>query len=215
MRILISGGGDVGRATAETLVNAGHEVVLVEEDRAACERLAGDLDIMVICGDATRPDILEKGGIEDADIVLALSGNDRMNIITALVAKEYGVKRVIVKLDDPTYNIVCQKLGVEEVVNPKIAAAKHIADMVRQPHAIELSTLVGGSIRVFTAIVRKDGYAGKKIEDIELPEGARVMVVQRGSEFFIPARGFRVKEGDHLSILCLEKNLEELARIFG
>ncbi len=215
MRILISGGGDVGKVTAETLVNAGHEVVLIEEDRGACELLAESLDIMVICGDATRPDILEKGDIKAADIVLALSGNDRMNILTALVAKEYGVKRVIVKLDDPAYNIVCQKLGVEEVVNPKIAAAKHIADMVRQPHAIELSTLVGGSIRVFTAIIQKDKFAGKKIEDIELPEGSRVVVVQRGSEFFIPARGFRVQEGDRLSILCLEKNLEELQKTFG
>ncbi len=215
MRIIISGGGDIGRLTAESLVNAGHEVVIIERQRDVCERLAEELDVLVICGDATRPDVLEKAGIEKADLIIALSGDDKMNLLTALVAREeYDIKRVIVKLDDPAFNMVCQRLGVEEIVNPKIATAKHISDMARRPHALEVSTLVGGSIRVFTTIIHKPEHKGKRIDALGLPENSIAVVVQRGEEFFIPTSGFRVMDGDHLTILCEEKELDVLTDTF-
>lgn len=214
MKMLISGGGDVGRATAETMINSGHDITLIEEHRDICERLSAELDIMVICGDATRPNLLEKAGIEKTDMVIALSGDDKMNILTALVAKEYGVKRVIVKLDDPAFNIVCQKLGVEEIVNPKVATAKHIAAMARKPHAIELSTLVGGAISVFTTIIHKDEHVGKRIDCLNLPDGVLAAVVQRANEFFIAKGDLKIMYGDHLSILCEEKTLDALNYIF-
>lgn len=215
MRVIISGGGSIGRAVAQTLVNAGHDVVLVEEEKEVCERLATELDTIVICGDATRPDILEKAEVDKADLVLALSGNDQMNLITALVAREYGAKRVILKLDDPEFNNVCRKLGVEEIVNPKIATAKHIADMAKRPHALEVSTLVGGSLRVFSATVQQDEMAGKRIADLDLPGDSLVAVIERDSEYFVPKGGFKILPGDKLTIICEEKTLEVLEEQFG
>ncbi|MFQ5466201.1 MAG: potassium channel family protein [Thermodesulfobacteriota bacterium] len=215
MRIVITGGGSMGRATAETLVNAGHEVILVEENMEVCERLATELDIMVCCGDATRPDILEKASIEKADLVLALSGNDQTNLITALVAREYGAERVIVRLDDPEFNRVCRMLGVEEIVSPTTATAKHIADMARRPHALEVSTLVGGSLRVFTVTLQKEGLFGKKISELGLPGEVLIAVVERGGEYFVPGGAFKVLEGDNLSIICEEKNLDRLEEFFS
>jgi trk system potassium uptake protein TrkA len=214
MRVLIAGGGDIGRITAESLVNVGHEVIVIDESPEVCERLASELDLMCICGDATRPHLLEKAEIEKADIVIALSGTDQENLITALIAKEYGVKRVIVKLDDPDFNIVCYKLGIEEVINPKVATAKHVADMTRKLHALELSTLVGGSIRVFTAIIKKDN-AGKRIDDLGLPGDCLPAVIQREEEFFIAKSDIKVMEGDRLDILCEEATLEALAKSFS
>ena len=215
MRILISGGGDVGRITAEQLAESGHDVVLIESERSTCERIASELDMMVVCGDATRPEILEKAGIENADLVMALTGNDQVNLITALVARTYNVKRVMVNLDDPAFNNVCQKLGVEEIVNPKIATAKHLADMAKKPHALEVSTIVGGGIRVFTTLVRKDRHAGKRIEELDLPRESVAAVVRRENEFFIPTPDFKLLDGDHLTILAEEKLLDKLAEVFG
>ncbi len=215
MRILISGGGDVGRITAEQLAESGHDVVLIEAERSTCERIASELDMMVVCGDATRPEILEKAGIESADLVMALTGNDQVNLITALVARTYNVKRVMVNLDDPAFNNVCQKLGVEEIVNPKIATAKHLADMAKKPHALEVSTIVGGGIRVFTTLVRKDRHAGKRIEELDLPRESVAAVVRRENEFFIPTPDFKLLDGDHLTILAEEKLLDKLAEVFG
>lgn len=214
MRILIAGGGDVGRITAEKLVASGNDVILIDTERETCERIATELDLMVICGDATKPDILEKAGIENADLVMALSGNDQMNLITALVARSYDVKRVMVNLDDPAFNIVCQKLGVEEIVNPKSATAKHLADMAKMPHALDVSTIIGGSIRVFTAIIHKDRFAGKHLSEVDLPHGSIAVAVKRENEFFIPGPEFKLLEGDHITILAEERLLEELAGVF-
>ncbi len=215
MRILMTGGGDMGRITAEALISAGHDVVLIEEGREVCERLAEALDIMVICGDATNPDILEKAEIEKADILIALSGSDKMNILTSIIAKEYGVKRIIVRLDDPAFNAICRKFGVEEIINPKTATAKHIAYMIKTPRALEISTLVGGDIRAFTAIIKKEEHGGKKTEDLALPSDCLPVVVKRDKEFFIARAGFKVLKGDSLTILCEEKSLDALGKIFG
>lgn len=215
MRILITGGGDLGRITAETLTSSGHELRVIEENSEVCESIVAETDIMVLCGDGTRPDMLEKAEIEKADIVIALSGNDKENLITALIAKEYGVGRVIIKLDDPSFNIVCLKLGIEEIINPKVATAKHISDVVNAPRALELSTLVGGSIRVFTAIIKDEALAGKHISDLDLPEDCSPIVLKRGSEYFIVKEDFKLLEGDRLELLCDEKDLDTLRALFG
>lgn len=221
MRVLITGGGDIGKTAASRLVEEGHEVVLIEEEREVCERIAENLDMMVICGDATKPDILEKAEIDRAELVLALSGNDQGNLITALMAKEYRNneeekgKRVIVRLDDPAFNTVCRKLGFEEIVNPKIATANHIADMARRPHALEVSTFVGGSIRVYTAIIYKEDHIGATVKDLPLPSDSLAVIIQREKEFFITKPDFKVMKGDHLTIICEEKALEKLEEVFG
>lgn len=215
MRILITGGGALGKLTSASLVEAGHSVVLIDEDRSTCEKLAEELDIMVICGDATRPDIMEKAEIEKAEIVIALSGSDQMNLITALLAKEYGTERVIVKLDDPAFNTVCHKLGVQEVVNPKTATSKHLVDMVRQPQAVDASTLVGGTLRAFTAVLKNPDLAGQRTSDLELPPDSLVVVVKRNNEYFVPGGGFKLMEGDSLTVICEEKSLDKLNEIFG
>jgi len=215
MRVIVAGGGDVGRYTAESLAGFGHEVIVIEENEEVCRGLASELDIIVLCGDATKPVMFEKAEVERTELVIALTDSDQENLIAALIAKEYGVKRVIVKLDDPGFNIVCHKLGLEEIVNPKLSTAQHIADMARKPHAIEVSTLVGGSIRVFSAIVRKKEHIGLRIDELDLPGDSLLVVLQRGAEFFIAKGGFKLLEGDHLNILCEEKTLEKLVESFG
>jgi len=215
MRILISGGGDLGRFTAEMLADSGHELRVVELSREVCERIVAKADIMVLCGDGTRPEMLEKAEIDKADIVIALTGDDKSNLITAFIAKEYGVKRVIIKLNDPSLNIVCLKLGIEEIINPKVATANHISEVVVAPHALDLSTLVGGSVRAFSAIIKDDGFAGKHISELDLPEDCSPVVLKRESEFLIVKSDIKLLEGDRLEFLCEEKSLDTLRGLFG
>lgn len=214
MKVIISGGGNLGRLVAESLIASGHEVTIIEKDREICESLASTLDAMVINGDGTSPDILENAGIRDADIVIAISGSDQSNLITGLIAKELGVGRIIVKLDDPAFNIICNKLGIEEVVNPKVAIARHVSDMAKGPHLLDIATIVRGEIRTYTAEVKKKDTE-KRVEELELPQEAIIAVVQRGKEFFIPKGKLKLLKGDRLFIICEEKVLPDLERIFG
>ncbi|MDH4227050.1 MAG: NAD-binding protein [Deltaproteobacteria bacterium] len=214
MKVIIAGGGDVGRLTAENFINLGHEVTLIERDKEVCTKLAESFDAMILCGDATRPDMLEKAGVEGADIVIALTEKDQDNIIISLIAKQYGAKRCIVMLDDREFNAVCIKLGMEEIINPKAAAAAHIADMAKRRHAIEVSTLVGGALRAFTVDI-KDEQAGKKIEEMGLPSASLAVVVERGEEFFLASPGFELIERDRLTVLCEEKVLDTIKKKFS
>lgn len=215
MRILITGGGKLGRMTAEALTNSGHELRVIEKNNYVCETIASELDIMVLCGDATSPDLLEKAEIEKADIVIALSGDDKANLITALIAQDYGVKRVIIKLDDPAFNLVCIKLGLEEIINPKVAMAKRISDLVKAPQAVEISTLVGGSIRVFSAVIQSADHVGKHISELDLPQDCTPIVLKRNSEFLLVKPDMKLMEEDHLQFLCEEKSLDKLDEMFS
>ncbi len=215
MKVIISGGGSLGRLVAESLISSGYEVTIIEKDKETCEALASTLDAMVINGDGTSPETLEEAGIKDVDIVIAISGSDQSNLITGLIAKEFGVGRIIVKLDDPAFNIVCNKLGIEEIVNPKVAIARHVSDMAKGLHLLDIATIVRGNIRAYTAEVEKEEHVEKRIEELELPANAIIAVVQRGKEFFIPRGRLKLLKGDRLFIICEEKALATLERIFG
>ena len=215
MRIILTGGGELGRLVMDSLVEMAHDVTVIDPREDVCSSIADQYDVMVLNGDVTRPDVLERAGIEKADLVIAITEDDRQNLITALVAKEYGVKRVMVKLDDPGFNMVCHKLGIEEIINPRVATAHLIATMVRRPHALEMSTLVGGTIRVFTAIIKKPEHIGRRIEELALPDDSLPVVVERRGEFFIAKPELRLLEGDHLDIICEENTLDILSNIFS
>ena len=215
MRIILTGAGELGRLVVESLVEMAHDVTVIDDREDVCSSVADEYDVMVLCGDVTRPDVLERAGIEKADLVIALTEDDKQNLITALIAKEYGVERVMVKLDDSGFNIVCHKLGIEEIISPRVATARLIASMVRRHHALEMSTLVGGTIRVFTATIRKPEHIGKRIEELELPDDSLPVVVERRGEFFIAKPDIKLLEGDHLDIICEENTLDILSNIFS
>ncbi len=215
MKAIISGGGSLGKLVAEGLISSGYEITIIEKDKETCESLASTLDAIVINGDGTNPETLEEAGIKDVDMVIAISGSDQSNLITGLVAKEFGVKRIIVKLDDPSFNIICNKLGIEEIVNPKVAIARHVTDMAKGLHLLDIATIVRGNIRTYTAEIIKEEHVDKRIEEIELPSNSLIAVVQRGKEFFIPRGRLKLYKGDRIVIICEEKALNTLERIFG
>ncbi len=94
MKILISGGGELGRMIAEDLIHTGDTIIVIELNANTCERLAEELNAVIIHGDATMPLMLEKAGIVDVDVVVTATNNDQSNLITAIVAREYGVNRI-------------------------------------------------------------------------------------------------------------------------
>lgn len=215
MRILISGGGELGRLVAESLIKSGHTVVIVESRAECCKELAEELNAIVIHGDATRPHILEKGEIADTDVVITTTSSDQDNLITAIVAKEYGVKRIIVKFNDPSFNPVCQRLGINEIVNPKVVAAHQMADMARGFHLLNLSPIVRGDARLFTTIVEKQEHIDRHITDLNLPKDCLIIGVYRHNEFIIPKGNIKLHRGDTITLICNEATLGSLQEIFG
>ena len=215
MKVLISGGGDLGRMVADDLIRAGGTVIIVEKSAERCELLAEELNAIVINGDATLPQILEKGEITNTDAVITATNSDQVNLITAIVAREYGVKRIIVKFNDPTFNPICQRLGINEVFNPKVATAHQIADNARGLHLVNLSPLIRGNARVFTTKVTKQQHVDRPLREVSLPKASLIVGIHRGEDFFIPRGDTKLRIGDTITLICDANTLEKIDDIFG
>ena len=215
MKVMISGGGELGRMIAEDLIHSGNTVVIIEKDSERCDLLAEELNAVVIHGDATMPHILEKGEIVDTDVVITATNSDQDNLITAIVAREYNVKRIIVKFNDPTFNPICQKLGINEIFNPKVVAAHQIADYAKGLHLVNLSPLIRGNARVFTTTIIKQEHIDRPLSKLSLPKTSLIVAVYRGEEFFIPRGDMKLRKGDTITIICEANILEKIEDIFG
>ncbi|MCD6409329.1 MAG: NAD-binding protein, partial [Candidatus Verstraetearchaeota archaeon] len=132
MKIIIFGGGGVGESTAKLLIRHGHHVVIIDRSKEVCEHLASDLpEADVLVGQATSPVVLKRAGISNADVFVAVTGSDEANVMSAILAKTMGAKKVIVRVKDPTYVEICKLLGLNEIVNPSESTAIRIDAKIR------------------------------------------------------------------------------------
>lgn len=214
MIILIIGGGELGKMIAENLLKSANTIVIIEKDEECCELLAEELNAVIIHGDATRPHILEKGEVAKANIVITATNSDQDNLIAAIVAKEYGIKKIIVKFNDPSFNPVCQKMGIHEIFNPKVSAAQQIADYAQGLHLMNLSPLIQSNARVFTTTIIKHEHTDHPISELSLPKNSLIVAIHREGEFFIPRGNFKLRKGDTITIVCDFDTLNKIEKFF-
>lgn len=208
MRIVIIGGGDMAAGTARLLLESGHEVVIIEKNRERIEELSEELDCSFLHGDGSKPHILSEAGPDLTDVLLCLADNDRDNIISSLVGRSMEYKRVVTRIEDPSYETICVKLGLEDTIIPSQTISRYLLDMVEGMDIFELSTAVKGNARFFTTIVGKED-AGQ-IKSLELPKQSRAICLYREDEFLFVNDETKLKDGDELVILTHKKNLEAL-----
>lgn len=213
MKIIIAGGGDTGAELAEALIKEEHEVVLIEADEKRAEELAEKLDCLVIKGNAAHPQILEEAGINEADVMVALTGNDRDNIIIALIAKSVGINRIIVKIQDPTYNDLLIHMGINDIINPGRLVALQALSMLKGFNILNVSTIVRSNIRLVIAKIPPD-YDGKKISELPLDkEKAQIMILYRGREAYFPKEDLIVESGDSVLLAVKADYYDEIGKV--
>ncbi|TAJ44789.1 potassium channel family protein [Methanofollis fontis] len=209
MRVIIVGASTLGRGLAEKLIGLGTQVVVVERDGERAEDIAENLDCSVIHGEGTRPDILDKAGIEDADAVVACTDHDQDNILIGLIARGAGVRETILRTDDAQFLVVAKRLGFHHVLNPPQATAEIIADALRGVDTIELSTLVRGDIR-FLGVIARGEVVGKRISEVIMPKQSSIVGMYRGQEFLFAAADPAIEEGDEVLVVTAEEHSGEI-----
>ncbi|RLG80206.1 MAG: potassium transporter TrkA [Thermoprotei archaeon] len=209
VKIVVIGGGDTGVELAKALIQDKHEVLLVESRRERAEELAEKLDCEVIHGDASDPAVLSATGIEEADLVIVLTGSDKDNILIALLAKNMGAKEVIVRLENPGYNEVLVNAGIAGIINPSRLVVEEILSLIKGVKVSTVSAASRGNVIVaFYKLPRR--LSGKKLSDLKLGGKARVLLVYRGDEALFPEDKLVLQEGDELLIACHTSYLSEL-----
>lgn len=210
MRIVIVGATPVGVLTATLLIDRGHELVVIEEDRARIDELSEQLDCAFLHGDGTKPAILREADPEATDVLFCLTYHDQVNILASLVGRSLGFKRVITSIEDPEFDPLCRELGLDETIIPSRTISRYLSDLVEGIDILELRTVIRGQARTFS-FTASDDDAGT-VEGLDLPEHARVICLYREGRFTLTHRESKIHVGDEVVILTHSKHLPELQK---
>jgi len=208
MRAVFIGAGDLTCMTAQQLLKTGFDVVIVEKDKARIDELSPDLGAGFIHGDGSKPAILREADPTATDFLFCLTGNDQYNIITSLVGRSLGFKRVVTRIEDPSYEHICLELGLKDVIVPDFTIARHLADMCAGRNPLELSAVIKGEARIFSFVTREEDEG--PISDLNLPAGSRVMFLYRKEKFILADANTSLHKDDEVVIISHSKVLSEL-----
>jgi trk system potassium uptake protein TrkA len=214
MFAIVAGGGKVGANVAKTLLRRGHEVTLIEQRPDRYERLEHEFEHLVQLGDATELFVLERAGIaRPADIVVAATGDDEDNLVIGQLAKEkYGVERVIARVNDPRNQKLFDLLDIHQTVSATQMVLGLVEHEVPAHELIHLLELKKENLEIVEVEIEPGAPAvGKSIEQLSVPEGARLISVMRGGKAEIAVGNTRLEAGDQV-LAILEPGRERELR---
>ena len=210
MYVIISGGGKVGSNTAAALLKQGHEVTLLENDRNRFALLEERFEHVARYGDATELFVLERAGVERADLVIAATGDDEDNLIVCQVAKEkYGVPKAIARVNDPRNQQHFEMVGINLLVSATRTILALIEHELPQHELVTLIDLRRENLEIVEfAIGDGSPVAGRLVRDLSLPDRSRLISVSRGGRSEIAVGDTRLEPGD-LVMAILEPGVED------
>ena len=195
MKIVIVGAGNAGRYLAKRLCGERHSVVMIDERIDVLQQAEASLDVMTLCGSGSAPEILEQAGTDKADLFVAVTDRDEVNIIACLLANAVGVPRKIARVGSDRYDKLSSKyslmgMGIDLVINQKEACAKEICSALVLPGAVEAFELFGGRTNVAGFEVAPDspiiGQAPATLPEQSLLRKLRIIAVRRKDGLIIP-----------------------------
>jgi len=203
MKILIIGSGKVGYTLAESLTSKEHDVTVIDNHDEALSEAAEKLDVMLIKGSGASLSTLKQAGAEHADIVIATTRSDEVNMLCCILAKKLGVKHAIARVRDPEYvrdiDLFKRQLDIDLVINPERSTASEILRLLRFPAAVEIDTLNRGRTELIGfRVTSGDRISGVTLAQLRKKVKSPVIVcmVERGDDVHIPRGDFIIEEGD-------------------
>ncbi|MDO8892169.1 MAG: TrkA family potassium uptake protein [Sulfurimicrobium sp.] len=213
MRAVFIGAGAIAVVTARILLKRGHEVVIIERDKARIDAFSEELDCGFIHGDGGKPAILREADPEQTDFLFCLTGNDQSNIIASLVGRSLGFKRVVTRIEDPEFEHICIELGLKDTIVPNRTIGRHLADMFAGYDPLELSAMIKDEARVFSFVVKEE-QAGP-IDALDLPKDCRVICCYRDGKFTLPEPGDELRADDEVVVITHSRNVPDLEERWG
>ena len=216
-KVIIVGGGDVGLSVAKELDGKGHEVYLIEYNRKRCEELAELLDdVEVINGDGTSLALLQELQVQNADAFVTASRRDEINLMSALLAKELGVRKTIALVHRPDYATIYEHLGVDATISPRGFAAAQILKYVRAGEVVSVSVLEDGKGEALEFVVPEGApIAGKPLREVNVPHGAVVGAVAGPQGVIVPTGDTVIMPGNTVIVFTTPAVRPQIEKFFA
>jgi len=213
-RALIVGGGRIGFRLANLLEADSIYTKIIERDPKRCSELAENLNkVVVLQGDGSDQGLLAEENVRDMDVVITLTGDEETNILTSLVSKRMGARKVITRINKFSYFPLMPAIGIEHVVSPRLSAINSILHHVRRGKVLSTVALKGEQAEVLEAVaLETSDIVGKPLRQIAFPEGALVIAIIRGQEVIVPTGESLIQPSDRILILSTQAAIPKVEK---
>ena len=225
MRILIAGGGDVAAHIASRLIREGNEIVIVEEDADRCSYLEETFDAKIVQGSAASVKALHRAGVRDADMLIAVTSADEVNLLACLIAQtDSSVKVKVARVrthEVDHWRRICKESGVniDLIIHPESEAVARILPVLQIPGVSDILDFADGQVKLFGMIIEQDHWTvGKTLIEIVgagAPRNSLVAMIFRDPEVIIPRGEEKIHTGDHVYIITTRRELDEAFAFAG
>lgn len=219
MKVVIVGDGKVGFTLADQLAKEGHDVVVIDKNKAVLNQLSEQLDVMVIPGNGASLTVQREAGVGESDVLIAATSADEINLLCCILGRKLGCKHTIARVRNPEYAehmyFLKDELGLSMTINPELAAAREIFRLLRFPSFLKRESFAKGRVEIVEIDLKPGNpLVGKSLMQLQQVIGVRVLVcaVQRQEEVHIPTGSFVLQEGDQIYVTASSGNLLHLVR---
>ncbi len=210
---IIVGGGRIGYNLAKSMAEK-HDITIIDKKKEVCEKVSDTLDCYVIQGSGTNTNILKEADVRKADFFVAVTGNDEVNLLSSVYAKDHGVKKIISRLNNTEHEDIFNKLNIK-TVNPEKSATRFIARTIIRPTVQTLATIAIGDAEIIELIVKNSNLLYTPISEIENnSDKFKILTVYSKDETIIPTDDTEIGFEDRIVILVKRKYVNEIRKHF-
>lgn len=209
MNIVVIGCGKIGTSVVSSLVSEGHDVVVVDTNPDIITEVTNIYDVIGVCGNGADCRTLREASVEKADLLVAATGSDELNMLACFMGRKMGAEHTIARIRNPEYNgenldFMRQQLGLSMALNPEMMAAHEMFNILKLPSAVKVDSFSRRYFEMIELRLKADsGLAGVKLCDLRAKYKARILicVVQRGEQVYVPDGNFELQSGDRIGIV--------------
>lgn len=222
MNIIIVGAGKVGTTIADQLSSENHNITIIDLNQKKVEEAEEEFDAMGIVGNGASHQVQVEAGVMDAELLIAVTGSDELNLLCCLIAKKTGKCQTIARVRNPIYskevNFIKRQMGLSVVINPELTAAQEISQLLRLPYAKKVDTFARGRVEMIKFRMNPELHMdGLQVADIISKMKCDIMIcgVERQGQVVIPNGDFVLKNNDLVSMMAVPKETAKFFRKMG
>jgi len=219
MKVVIIGAGKVGYSMAQLLSAENHDVTIIEQSPQRIKILEDNLDVQVIAGSGSSTSVLESAGIHQADMLLAVTQYDELNMVACMLGKKYGAKTTVARVRNPEYIEIKdfslnELMDIDLIINPEHVTAREIAEIIKYPEALNVNYYANGKIQLLELELKPDSpLIGKEIKSLDTSLPYNIISIVRNHTILVPSGNDVLKAGDHIHLLARTSDMKSVERM--